>query len=63
MLGDNSLQPWSVMAFKNLLIYYVTMSTMYSDLLGQYPFSETALYNQLTLMKTLLRAVFEYRGN
>jgi AcrR family transcriptional regulator len=63
MLGDNSLQPWAVMAFNNLVMSYVTMAPMYSDLLGQDPFSETALDNQLTLMKTLLRAVFEYRGN
>ena len=32
------------------------------DLLGQDPFSETALENQLNLMKTLLRAVFEYQS-
>ncbi len=63
MLGDSGLQPWAVMAFNNLIMSYVTMAPMYRDLLGQDPFSESALDNQLTLMKTLLRAVFEYRGN
>ena len=63
MLGDTRLQPWAVMAFNNLVMSYVTMAPMYRDLLGQDPFSETALDNQLTLMKTLLRAVFEYRGD
>ena len=62
MLGDESLQPWAVMAFNNLVMSYVTMAPMYRDLLGQDPFSDRALDNQLTLMKTLLRAVFEYRG-
>jgi hypothetical protein len=36
---------------------------MYRDLLGQDPFSEEALENQLNLIKTLVRAVFEYRGS
>jgi AcrR family transcriptional regulator len=63
MLGDASLQPWAVMAFNNLVMSYVTMAPMYRDLLGQDPFSDSALDNQLTLMKTLLRAVFEYRGS
>ena len=38
------------------------MAPMYRDLLGQDPFSDAALENQLTLIKTLLRAVFEYKG-
>ena len=42
---------------------YVTMAPMYRDLLGQDPFSDEALENQLTLIKTLLRAVFEYKGD
>ena len=62
MLGDNSLQPWAVMAFNNLVMSYVTIAPRYSDLLGQDPVSETARDNQLSLMKTLLRAVFEFRG-
>ena len=50
------------MAFNNLVMSYVTMAPMYRDLLGQDPFSEAALENQLKLIKTLLRAVIEYRG-
>ena len=55
-------QPWAVMAFNNLVMSYVTMAPMYRDLLGQDPFSDEALEKQLTLIKTLLRAVFDYRG-
>lgn len=62
LLEDAGLQPWAVMAFNNLVMSYVTMAPMYSDLLGQDPFSEEALENQLNLIKTLLRAVFEYSG-
>ena len=62
LLSDSGLQPWAVMAFNNLVMSYVTMAPMYRDLLGQDPFSEEALENQLNLIKTLLRAVFEYRG-
>ena len=62
MLGDADLQPWAVMAFNNLVMSYVTMAPMYRDLLGQDPFSEEALEKQLNLMKTLLKAVFEYRA-
>ena len=50
------------MAFNNLVMSYVTMAPMYSDLLGVDPFSEAALEKQLSLIKTLLRAVFEYKG-
>ena len=60
---DTGLQPWAVMAFNNLVMSYVTMAPMYRDLLGQDPFSEAALDNQLNLIKTLLRAVFEYKGD
>lgn len=63
VLGNAGLQPWAVMAFNNLIMSYVTMAPMYSDLLGQDPFSEAALEKQLTLIKTLLQAVFEYRGH
>lgn len=56
-LGDAGLRPWAVMAFNNLVMSYVTMAPMYRDLLGQDPFSEEALERQLTLVKTLLRAV------
>ncbi len=59
---ESGLQPWAVMAFNNLVMSYVTMAPMYRDLLGQDPFSEQALENQLKLVKTLLQAVFEYRG-
>jgi AcrR family transcriptional regulator len=62
LLEDAGLQPLAVMAFNNLIMSYVTMAPMYGDLLGQDPFSESALENQLKLIKTLLRAVFEYRG-
>lgn len=61
-LADSGLQPWAVMAFNNLVMSYVTMAPMYRDLLGQDPFSEAALENQLKLIKTLLQAVFVYRG-
>jgi TetR/AcrR family transcriptional regulator len=61
LFNDPGLQPWAVMAFNNLVMSYVTMAPMYRDLLGQDPFSESALENQLNLIKTLLRAVFEYR--
>ncbi|MEM6583891.1 MAG: TetR/AcrR family transcriptional regulator [Pseudomonadota bacterium] len=61
LLEDDSLQPWAVMAFNNLVMSYVTMAPMYRDLLGQDPFSDRALENQLKLMKTLLRAVIAYR--
>ena len=57
------LQPWAVMAFNNLVMSYVTMAPMYRDLLGQDPFSDEALEKQLNLIKTLLRAVFEYKGD
>jgi AcrR family transcriptional regulator len=57
----SGLQPWAIMAFNNLVMSYVTMAPMYRDLLGQDPFSEAALENQLNLIKTLLHAVFEYR--
>jgi AcrR family transcriptional regulator len=62
VLRDAGLEPWAVMAFNNLVMSYVTMAPMYRDLLGQDPFSEAALENQLKLIKTLLRAVIEYRG-
>jgi AcrR family transcriptional regulator len=62
VFGDAGLQPWAVMAFNNLVMSYVTMAPMYRDLLGQDPFSEEALENQLNLIKSLLRAVFDYRG-
>jgi AcrR family transcriptional regulator len=61
--GDAGIQPWAVMAFNNLVMSYVTMAPMYRDLLGQDPFSEQALENQLNLIKSLLRAVFQYRGD
>jgi TetR/AcrR family transcriptional regulator len=60
--GDQGLQPWAVMAFNNLVMSYVTMAPMYKDLLGQDPFSEEALEKQMRLIRTLLHAVFEYRG-
>jgi TetR/AcrR family transcriptional regulator len=63
LLEDAGLQPWAVMAFNNLVMSYVTMAPMYRDLLGQDPFSEVALENQLSLIKILLRAVFEYKGD
>ena len=59
---QTGLQPWAVMAFNNLVMSYVTMAPMYRDLLGQDPFSEEALENQLTMVRTLLQAVFEYKG-
>jgi TetR/AcrR family transcriptional regulator len=62
LFESTGLQPWAVMAFNNLVMSYVTMAPMYRDLLGQDPFSDAALENQLTLIKTLLRAVFEYKG-
>jgi TetR/AcrR family transcriptional regulator len=62
LFQNTGLQPWAVMAFNNLVMSYVTMAPMYRDLLGQDPFSETALENQLNLIKMLLRAVFEYKG-
>lgn len=63
LIENTGLQPWAVMAFNNLVMSYVTMAPMYRDLLGQDPFSEEALENQLKLIKTLLRAVFEYKGD
>jgi hypothetical protein len=63
LFQNTGLQPWAVMAFNNLVMSYVTMAPMYRDLLGQDPFSETALENQLNLIKMLLRAVFEYKGD
>jgi len=63
LMGDTGLQPWAVMAFNNLVMSYVTMAPMYRDVLGQDPFGEPALENQLKLIKSLLRAVFEYKGN
>ena len=63
LFRDSGLQPWAVMAFNNLVMSYVTMAPMYRDLLGQDPFSEAALDKQLNLIKTLLRAVFEYKGD
>ncbi len=60
-LEKSELQPWAVMAFNNLVMSYVTMAPMYRDLLGEDPFSDKALENQLRLVKTLLRAVFEYK--
>ncbi len=62
LFENSGLQPWAVMAFNNLVMSYVTMAPMYRDLLGQDPFSEAALENQLSLIKMLLRAVFEYKG-
>jgi AcrR family transcriptional regulator len=62
LFEESGLQPWAVMAFNNLVMSYVTMAPMYRDLLGQDPFSEEALDNQLTLVRTLLQAVFEYQG-
>jgi AcrR family transcriptional regulator len=63
LFENTGLQPWAVMAFNNLVMSYVTMAPMYRDLLGQDPFSETALENQLSLIKMLLHAVFEYKGD
>jgi TetR/AcrR family transcriptional regulator len=63
LFEKTDLQPWAVMAFNNLVMSYVTMAPMYRDLLGQDPFGEEALENQLNLIKTLLKAVFEYKGN
>ena len=62
LFENSGLQPWAVMAFNNLVMSYVTMAPMYRDLLGEDPFSDKALENQLNLVKTLLRAVFEYKG-
>jgi AcrR family transcriptional regulator len=62
-LSRQGLQPWAVMAFNNLVMSYVTMAPMYRDLLGQDPFSEEALEQQLALVNTLLKAVFAYRGD
>ena len=62
LMGNTDLQPWAVMAFNNLVMSYVTMAPMYSDVLGQDPFGEPALERQLKLIKMLLRAVFEYKG-
>jgi TetR/AcrR family transcriptional regulator len=63
MLAQSGLQPWAVMAFNNLVMSYVTMAPMYSDVLGQDPLSEPALESQIQLIKTLLRAVFAYQGD
>ncbi len=63
LLEETGLQPWAVMAFNNLVMSYVTMAPMYRDLLGQDPFSDEALEKQLHLIKTLLRAVFDYKGS
>jgi hypothetical protein len=63
LFQNTGLQPWAVMAFNNLVMSYVTMAPMYRDLLGQDPFSEAALENQLNLIKMLLRAVFAYTGD
>ena len=63
MFEETGLQPWAVMAFNNLVMSYVTMAPMYRDLLGQDPFSDEALENQLSLIRMLLRAVFEYKGD
>jgi TetR/AcrR family transcriptional regulator len=63
LFENTGLQPWAVMAFNNLVMSYVTMAPMYRDLLGQDPFSNSALENQLNLIKMLLRAVFEYKGS
>jgi len=57
------LQAWALLAFYALVMSYVTMAPLYRDLLGQVPFSEEALENQLNLIKTLLKAVFEYKGD
>ena len=62
LFENTGLQPWAVMAFNNLVMSYVTMAPMYRDLLGEDPFSEAALEKQLHLIKTLLRAVFDYKG-
>jgi AcrR family transcriptional regulator len=62
LFADSGLQPWAVMALNNLVMSYVTMAPMYRDLLGQDPYSEAALEKQLQLIRTLLRAVFEYRA-
>ena len=62
-LHQEGLQPWAVMAFNNLVMSYVTMAPMYSDLLGEDPFSEDALEKQLNLIRTLLKAVFNYQGD
>lgn len=61
-LYQGGLQPWAVMAFNNLVMSYVTMAPMYRDLLGQDPFSEEALENQLDLIRFLLKAAFAYQG-
>lgn len=62
-LHREGLQPWAVMGFNNLVMSYVTMAPMYADLLGEDPFSEEALDKQLNLVRTLLKAVFSYRGD
>ncbi|MEZ5573421.1 MAG: TetR/AcrR family transcriptional regulator [Halioglobus sp.] len=61
LFEKTGLQPWAVMAFNNLVMSYVTMAPMYRDLLGQDPFSEAALENQLNLIRMLLQAVFDYK--
>jgi AcrR family transcriptional regulator len=63
LFEKTGLQPWAVMAFNNLVMSYVTMAPMYRDLLGQDPFSEAALENQLNLIRMLLQAVFDYAGD
>jgi AcrR family transcriptional regulator len=63
LFEHTGLQPWAVMAFNNLVMSYVTMAPMYRNLLGQDPFSDAALENQLNLIRILLRAVFEYKGD
>lgn len=63
LLQETGLQPWAVMAFNNLVMSYLTMAPMYRDMLGQDPFSDEALEKQLDLIKTLLKALIEYKGD
>lgn len=62
LLGDAGLQPWAVMAFNNLVMSYLTMAPMYRGLLDSDPLGEEALENQLSLLRTLLLALFEYNA-
>jgi len=56
-LGDATLQPWAVMALNNIVMSYITMAPMYSDILGMDPFSSAALEHQTELILRLARKV------
>lgn len=53
--GGESLKPWAIIAFNNIVLSYITMAPVYERLLGFDPMSAEALRQQEGLLRALAR--------